>query len=357
MIRNDLLSQLQRLIKTSAPPLIHAAQAPVVEIPWASGQHLTAVVLASLPNGRFQVQVGDIALDMNLPNNTQPGDAVELTFISNQPRLTFALTRDLPDSVGGNLPFDEKPQVTLSDSVRYLGALLRKISDQTDAPATAPSKTAPLLSAAPTHIGEFANALRNALSQSGMFYESHQAQWVAGDRPLADLLQEPQGKLPTLNPAAQAEIGRTDASVTKPSDGPTAQTVAQGTSSMPVHSEAVALVQQQLQTLDSRQLVWQGQVWPGQPMEWQVEERNARDRAPEVTEAADWQTRMRLQLPKLGDVQATLVFAPQGLRIDLKVTNADTAEAMRGSQAKLQSALTAAGLKVLAMSVARHEKI
>lgn len=352
MIRNDLLNQLQRLIKTSAPPLVHVEQAPLVETQWASGQRLTAVVLASLPNGHFQVRVGDIALDMNLPGNTQPGDAIELTFVSNHPRLTFALTRDLPAAAGGNLPADAKPQVTLSDSVRYLGALLQKISDQTDLPAAPLNKAAPLLSAAPSHISEFATVLRNALSQSGMFYESHQAQWVAGERPLTDLLQEPQGKLSTPHPAANAEFARTDAPASKLADGP----IAQSSTSMPVHSEALALVQQQLQTLDSRQLVWQGQVWQGQPMEWRVEERGTRDGATEVVEAPDWRTRLRLQLPRLGDVQATLVFAPQGLRIELTVANADTAEAMRGAQTKLRSAMTASGLNVLGLSVERHEK-
>ncbi|MDO9067998.1 MAG: hypothetical protein Q7W05_06040, partial [Deltaproteobacteria bacterium] len=195
MIHNDVLNQLQLLIKTSAPPLIEVAQTPLEEPLWVPGQRLTAMVLANLPNGRFQVQVGDMALDMNLPRNSQPGDQVELTFVSNQPRLTFALTRDLPAAAGSNLPVDAKPQVTLSDSVRYLGALLQKISDQAETQAAPLNKTAPLLPAAPSDIKEFATSLRNTLSQSGLFYESHQAQWVAGERRLTDLLQEPQGKL------------------------------------------------------------------------------------------------------------------------------------------------------------------
>jgi hypothetical protein len=76
-------------------------------------------------------------------------------------------------------------------------------------------------------------------------------------------------------------------------------------------------------------------------------------------EVPHWQTSLRLQLPKLGDVQASLVFAPQGLRIlriDLKAADADTAEAMRGAQDKLHRSMEAAGLNVLALSVERHEK-
>lgn len=350
MIHNDVLNQLQFLIKTSAPPLIEVAQTPLEEPQWVPGQRLTATVLANLPNGRFQVQVGDMALDMNLPRNTQPGDQVELTFVSNQPRLTFALSRDLPAAAGNNLPVDAKPQVTLSDSVRYLGALLQKISDQAETQAAPLNKTAPLLSAAPSDIKEFATSLRNTLSQSGLFYESHQAQWVAGERMLTDLLQEPQGKLSVLNHGAGAEIAQKNAPVSMQSDGLPAQSA----SRLPVHAEAVALVQQQLQTLDSRQLVWQGQVWQGQPMEWRVEERGAREGGD--VEMPHWQTSLRLQLPRLGDVQATLAIIPQGLRIDLKAANADTAEAMRGAQDKLRRSMEASGLNVLAMSVERHEK-
>lgn len=432
MIHNDVLNQLQLLIKTSAPPLIEVAQTPLEEPLWVPGQRLTAMVLANLPNGRFQVQVGDMALDMNLPRNSQPGDQVELTFVSNQPRLTFALTRDLPAAAGSNLPVDAKPQVTLSDSVRYLGALLQKISDQAETQAAPLNKTAPLLPAAPSDIKEFATSLRNTLSQSGLFYESHQAQWVAGERRLTDLLQEPQGKLSPniaslaagaegiapgkaqaalhLDSAlidsiqgARAETGSGKFPAVSQPDraliysaqggvveaGPReAQTAAHsgsalmgsalgeaagsgasnaplppqpesasmpGANKLPVHAEAVSLVQQQLQTLDSRQLAWQGQVWPGQEMEWRVEERAAREGSGGDEVMPHWQTSLRLQLPSLGNVQATLAFIPQGLRINLRAEEG-AAEIMKSAQDKLLRSMEASGLHVLDMSVDRHDK-
>lgn len=360
MIHNDVLNQLQLLIKTSAPPLIEVAQTPLEEAQWVPGQRLTAVVLATLPNGRFQVQVGDSTLDMNLPLNSQPGDQVELTFVSNQPRLTFALSRDLPSAAAataGNLPgLEGKPQVTVSDSARYLGALLQKISDHADTQAATVSKAAPLLSAAPSDIKEFAASLRNTLSQSGLFYESHQAQWVAGERSLTNLMQEPQGKLPPLNPVSNpvvgTEIAQKNMSVLLQSEA----MLAQGVTKLPLHAEAVTLVQQQLQTLDTRQLVWQGQVWTGQVMEWRVDERGARESGAGEEEMPHWQTSLRLQLPRLGDVQAKLAFTPQGLRIDLKAADVGTADAMRGSQEVLRKSMEASGLSVMALSVERHEK-
>jgi hypothetical protein len=95
MIHNDIQNQLQLLIKTSAPPLIEVAQHTLETPQWTPGQRLPAHVLASLPNGRFQVMVGDQTLDLNLPRSTQAGDTLELTYLSSSPRMTFALTRDL----------------------------------------------------------------------------------------------------------------------------------------------------------------------------------------------------------------------------------------------------------------------
>lgn len=443
MIHNDVLNQLQLLVKVSAPPLVEVAETPLEEPQWVPGQRLSALVLSNMPNGRFQVQVGDHVLDMNLPRNTQQGENVELTYVANQPRLTFVLTRDLAAAAANAEPANVKPQVTLSDSARFLGGLLQKIADQAGGPATPLTRAAPLLPSAPSDIKQFSAVLRNVLSQSGLFYESHQAQWVAGERKLTDLLLEPQGRFSTIVPAQEAaagnglrsaptglqpgsamqavaaEIGsRTTAPATallsggavhaaavdadlRPAQEGAAQDAAQsaapqahsraaqmashpsgaaqaaaaesnqrgtptlsqqpdvalipGAPKFPVHAETISLVQQQLQTLDSRQLAWQGQVWPGQAMEWRVEERAAREGGGGDVEMPHWQTSLRLQLPSLGNVQATLAFIPQGLRINLKA-EAGTTEIMKGALDKLLRSMESSGLRVLGMSVDRHEK-
>lgn len=355
MIHNDVINQLQLLVKTSAPPLVEVAKTPLEEPQWVPGQRLTALVVATQPNGRFQVKIGEQVLDMNLPRNTQQGENVELTFVSNQPRLTFVLTRDLAAAASNRLPAEAKPQVALSDSARYLGALLQKISDQAEGATSPLSKTTPLLSSAAGDIKDLAATLRNTLSQSGLFYESHQAQWVAGERKLTDLMQEPQGKLSTIF-SGRETVAETPSRIA-PAAVQTDGALTQSASRLPVHAEAVSLVQQQLNTLDSRQLVWQGQVWQGQAMEWRVEERNAREGGSGDEEIPHWQTSLRLQLPSLGNVQATLAFIPQGLRINLQAADEGTAEIMKGARNGLISAMESSGLHVLGMSVEqRHEK-
>lgn len=395
MIYNDVLNQLQLLVKTSVPPLLEVADTPA-ELPhWVSGQKLPAHVLASLPNGRFQVSVDNQVLDMNLPKNTQPGENVVLVFVANQPRLTFVLARETQASNRANaasaaaargappMPAGAegaKAAVTLSETARFLGTLMQMVAEKNDDSQASPLlKTAPLVLSPPADSKEFAQILRGALSQSGLFYESHQAQWVAGQRSLADLLHEPQGKLslvfaenaPSMadaqkTPAAGADVLKMPTALNLPSleAAQKAQVLVDlhaDASSLPagktlemVHPDTLPLIQQQLNTLDARQMAWQGQIWPGQTMEWIVEERQGRGDSGDE-EAVNWQTKLRLQLPCLGNVSAALALTPQGLRISVTATEAATAETLKAAQGKLQTSLDAAGLALLGLTVGHDD--
>lgn len=353
MIPNDVLTQLQSLIRTSAPPLLEVSEHPTEMPQWVPGQKLTATVLATLPNGRFQVLVSDMFLDMNLPKNTQPGQNIELTFISSQPRLTFALSKDL------EMAAQSQSNVKLSDTARFLGGLLERLSTMKTDESAPMAKMAPLIAGEPANTKELAQVLHGAISKSGLFYESHQAQWVAGQRPLSELLQEPQGRL-SSSPMMPKEAGgqtvplghNTQDNPKLPVGNENLQHLAtkpSGTMEEKVHPQTLPLVQQQIETLDSRQMVWQGQVWPQQSMRWEIEERAARDG--EGEEFPVWQTRLRLQMPNLGDVTAILAFAPQGIKIDIDVAEDATGTLMRASQPELGQAFDRAGLKLTGMAV------
>lgn len=391
MIHNDVINQLQLLVKTTAPPLVEVAETPA-ELPhWAAGQRLPAHVLASLPNGRFQVSVGDQVLDMNLPKNTQPGENLVLVFVASQPRLTFVLSRETPLSQKANagasaslaasngtaalaaaedaLPLaasgaGARQPVTLSDTARFIGALMQKVAQQQgdDASASSQVKGAAVVAAPPADSRQFALALRGALSQSGLFYESHQAQWVAGERPMAELLREPQGALSLRSsqasqasqapgiPASAGETQKAQVMVALQPDSAQVQAAA-GKGAEMVRPETLPLIQQQLQTLDTHQLVWQGQVWPGQQMDWVVEERDAREQGGADEAAANWNTHLRLTMPNLGAVSATLAFSAQGLRINLAAADPASAEKLKIAQMRLHHSLEAAGLALSGMTV------
>lgn len=370
MIHNDVLNQLQYLIKTSAPPLLEVAEHPAETAEWVPGQKLQASVLAALPNGRFNVLVSDLFLELNLPKNTQPGEKLDLTFITNQPRLTFALTKDVETAA------QTRSSVLLSDTAKFLGGLLQKLSTLAQGQTSPLSKSAPLLTAAgPESTKDLAVVLQKTLTQSGLFYESHQAQWVTGQRSLHELLQEPQGRLsPNLTASNNDGLAqsRLTAQTNQTSQAPPASHAVQNTASVltslgaekmlipisaqadqGVHPQTLPLVQQQLNALDNRQLVWQGLVWPGQEMRWEIEERPARD--PDGIEIPAWQTTLRLQMPQLGDVNAVMSLSPLGIKIHLNVDTEETGKRLKAARPALLQSFEAAGLRLSGVTVDQHE--
>lgn len=390
MIHNDVLSQLQLLIKTSAPPLLEVSQQHLEVPQLMPGQKVPAHVVSNLPNGRFEVLVADKTLDMNLPRNTQPGDTLELVFVTGKPRLTFILASDLANVAATSAGASAKPQVSLSETARFLGGLLEKAAQPEAASAKGASitQTAPLLSGAPGKITDFAQSLRGALTQSGLFYESHQAQWVAGQRPLSDLLHEPQGRLsPAAAQLAVPEQGRVQfreaATNVPPHVSPTlggpallanqANQTGQAlplagqqlagvrpdqpvpssslAGAQPAHPETVPIVRQQLEALDTRQVLWQGQVWPGQAMDWRIEERSAREQMAGEVVQPEWQTTLRLVLPQLGEISARLVLRPQGVGVQIGAMESSTAQLMAEQKPALRQGLETSGLKLTEIKV------
>ena len=195
------------------------------------------------------------------------------------------------------------------------------------------------------------------MTQSGLFYESHQAQWAAGEKPLADLLREPQGKLSEPRAFATAQAAASVAGFNQPPKLEMANLLsapstlsAQENSHDAVHPQTAPLVQQQVEALDLRQMVWQGQVWAGQDMRWQIDERAARDG--EADAAREWQTRLDLQLPKLGEVNAVLKISPQGaISIALTARTTEATRALQAASPFLNQSMERAGLQLTTLNV------
>jgi len=121
----------------------------------------------------------------------------------------------------------------------------------------------------------------------------------------------------------------------------------------PVHPQSMQIVQQQLQTLDSRQIIWQGQVWPGQEMKWEIEEDGAR-RESSDEETSHWHTRLNLQLPSLGGVSAKLAFVNGAIQLDIAAESPASADRMRNAQSSLAERFASSGLTLAGVNI-RHE--
>ncbi|SOY59390.1 flagellar hook-length control protein FliK [Cupriavidus taiwanensis] len=317
-----------------------------------------------------------------------------------------------------------------------------------------------LLPAAPTAASAQATAaaLANAVGQSGLFYESHLAQWVAGARGLASLRQEPQAQVPVpgrpavpasasqgaaaappslqlayagsgagaeparpsmppLLPASQvlaealasagnprvahshaaaeqalrqgtattAAYRRGDAAepaAPRPSAAMLAtqayQSTAEaggrlaapdslasqparasdvGTPSAPaaagpaIHPATEGVVRQQLELLATQQFRLAGEAWPGVPMEWELLRAEPDATAGHGEAARPWSSRLRLQLPNLGVVEAVLTLGPGGLDARVATPETDVAARLIAARPQLRSQLEAHGIAVQRLSV------
>lgn len=325
------------------------------------GDILSARVEAKLPDGNFKVLVAGQRMSMALPSYVAPGDTLKLTFIAREPRLTFAL--------------NEAAQAApaLSPTGRLVAAVLAAPGQPVRASTV--SAAAPLLATLPGDGNGLTTALKDALGQSGLFYEAHQAEWVTGKRDLVQLRLEPQAQLEPqarlvpgephqaarLSPSApQPEKGFTPGAP-EPAAGATAARVAPD--SLPgaaqsvdqvIHPQTLPVVQQQLAALDTGRVVLQLEVWPKQWMEWEIEERQPD--SPSAPDALpDWQMRVRLELPNLGEVSAALRVHGDALRVEVSANSPRSVTLLQENRAALEASLAAAGVPPAAIVIAaRH---
>lgn len=303
------------------------------------GQIVSARIEARLPDGSFKVEVAGQQMRMALPAYVAAGDTLELTFLTHEPRPTFALQE---------LPLQAASAPVLSAAGRLVAATMLQPGEL--AVVTAASTAAPLLAALPADGAALSATLEHRLVQSGLFYESHQAEWVAGKRDLAQIRQEPQARL--TQPAPPPEAGAAaaaPAAIELPSTA-----LAQRQEQM-IHPQTVPLVQQQLAALDSARVALQLEVWPKQWMQWEIEEHppGAR-REPDAPQS--WNTQLRLELPQIGELKAALTLGSEGVRIRLEAASATSATLLQNHRASLHAALAEAGVPPAGIAIAHHEQ-
>jgi hypothetical protein len=202
-------------------------------------------------------------------------------------------------------------------------------------------------------------ALRQALQTSGLFYESHLTDMVFGRMNPSTLRNEPQANLTKDSAAQNAAASRSRAEAPAasragggadaPSGTGSSATPAPGTPVAGIHQDLTVMVRQQLDVLANQSLTWQGEAWPGTPMEWEVE-RDPYGGDPDSA-TPTWATRLKLDLPRLGLVDARLNLA--GDQIVLQLVAPLSATEINDSSDQLRSRLLAAGLTLsnLAVSV------
>ncbi|EJL84157.1 Flagellar hook-length control protein FliK [Herbaspirillum sp. CF444] len=351
----------------------------------AIGQQLQGKVLSTYNDGSYLVRIANTAARMVLPTATKTGDSLLLTMVSKEPRPTFLLTETsadnleeedaavslsvagkmmekdlqslktmqpgLPTIVGrnGQLTDEEGQQAgqtpgtapestktSLSTAGKLVDALLHA-SEESELPS-AIKPNAPLVSK-PTDTSRLAGALHDSIALSGTFYEAHVAEWAEGRRPLAELQKEPQAQL-----ARQTQSATTSDLLN---------------SSDPAHTQLGQIINLQLNALEQQRIVWHGEVWPGQQMEWEVgrdtsdtSQQSEQDGAP----TPSWHSVVRFNFAHLGSVSASIRLIGQQIHMQVRTDSDVTAAALRANGSMLSDAMAAAGSSLDSLIVKRDAK-
>lgn len=372
MLPANIISALQVIARSGRPQVTAATEAPNRPHKFDVGQQFQATVQSKISEGLFSVKVAGQNLQMRLPSNIRSGDMLKLEVISIQPKITFSM-------VASNNPLSTPEQI--SATAQILSNLAEKplerlaIGQLNSKPVWSAEQQAP-------DVKLLADALRGVLGKSGLFYEAHQAQWLRGERSMFQLLEEPQNVLtgkaqlhssagqPSTAPGSEQSASKAHSSLDNESTTLTASsgqamldkasaTQAQSSNSaipkaadvaaVSIAKELLPLVQQQLHALENHHLVWVGQVWPGQQMQWEIQGES--EHQAKQQDERQWSTEMELALPMLGDVHARLLFASSGLRLTLNAANPATIDLFNRTLPMLKKSLADAGITLAAAVV------
>jgi len=161
-----------------------------------------------------------------------------------------------------------------------------------------------------------AQDLKHALDNSGLFYESHLKEATLGSRPWHQLLQEPQNKPAFMPPE---------------------------------------MVAQQLQVLEQQRVVWHGEVWPGQTMQWQVNEQENSAHSAEAPVLNSLQSDLTLQLPRLGEVSVKITMVNGRFSVRVEPTQTQALKEMQSGRSQLAMSLQSVGLKLESLQISRDD--
>ena len=196
--------------------------------------------------------------------------------------------------------------------------------------------------------------LQSNVQQSGLFYESKLAQLVKGQTTPAALQQQPQAQLQAA-PAPQSNAPTVLKQLA--SSALSAEAVTQNLQQSGIEPSAQQLVRQQLEVLANQVFNWRGEAWPGAPLELEIERRHENEDESDADSDAEadtpWQTRLTLQLPALGDIQARLHIHDKQVRLHIEAP--DSADQLKQHLGSLVQRLEAQGLNIQQLQIVHQD--
>ncbi|MCU6435382.1 flagellar hook-length control protein FliK [Undibacterium sp. Jales W-56] len=346
------------------------------------GRQLQGEVLSRLNDGTFLVKIAGTTARMNLPADSKTGDVLNLKLLTTDPRPTFILgsgneiatetaifpkqtlleqalqdvTTEHAETISTDLSKAAKTSpkatpdqaittstpTTISNTGKLIDSILHVVQEKGTSNALA--GTTPI--AEHTDIlkspADLSTQLQKTISSSGLFYESHLADLADGKRSIADIRSEPQAQQSIQ--IEEAEVSKQpDNQLTAPTNKPLANT------------ELTQLIHLQLDTLEQQKIVWQGNLLPNLPMQWEIV-RDNRGQAKPSSESDDaWQSTVRFELPNLGTISATINLRGEHVQLFVRTNKSATADVLKTRVSELANSLKNAGSSLDGISVKQDD--
>ncbi|MDP1979277.1 flagellar hook-length control protein FliK [Undibacterium sp.] len=227
-------------------------------------------------------------------------------------------------------------------SLSSTGKLITQILQTAPAQADKANIASPTpIMATPVELKDTATTavkLQQQISTSGLFYESHVAEWAQGKRPIADIKAEP-----------QSHIGARSQTDSVPGN--------QSTTLTTINKEMGQIIHQQLNVLEQNIVRWQGELFPGQKIEWEIKKESQSKHNPqEMEDATNWQSVVRFDLPNLGPVTAIINLQSNVLGLSLRAEQSNTVSALKNHAGELATAMQIAGAPLMSFVVNKNER-
>lgn len=207
---------------------------------------------------------------------------------------------------------------SVSDTAKFIDATLK----QAEAKGISGKFIAQqVISHRPNNPEVVAQQLKAAISNSGLFYESHLKAFVEGSRHINAIKQEPQNLL---------------------------------------QQNLQSILPQQLQILEHQRLSWHGEIWPNQTMDWDIylqnqQEDNPRQQVEQDVLTANITSDLTLYLPRLGKVSARISIRNGRMQVGILTDEQTSLALMNANKASLFSAITRHGNALERLTVTAHE--
>jgi hypothetical protein len=336
MLHANLVSVFLQMQNSAASEARASTPQATLRFPQLSiGQAVTAAIVSRLGPELYLARIEGQPVQLSLPAALVPGGTISLRLLRIEPDYTFQLLpRDAP----------AVPAVPATTSLTQGAQIIHSVlaDPATDLRAVAkPLLPAPPVNALAETSEQLASSLRGAISNSGLFYESHLAAWSQGRVPLASIRAEPQNSLPVQGaPGHAANDPHVLPDIVARSDG----------NALP--DEVRPILRHQLDAMETHALNWQGPVWPNQTASLTIcEDPPASKQDPVET---TWRTTLRLELPHLGNLRIDLASCGKSVSASIAAVSDAAARALQTGLPSLDDRLRTADIRPAQITVANH---